>query len=650
MISINNLSIHFTGTDLFSNVSFQIQPKDRIGLVGKNGSGKSTLLNIIADDLSPHQGEVVIPPHISIGYLRQEMVTGSRNTIMEEALTAFAETLSLEKRINDLNEQISTRIDYTSKEYQRLLHDLSEANERFHLIGGQTIEGETERVLMGLGFKRTDFRRPVSEFSTGWQMRLELVKILLKKPEFILLDEPTNHLDIESIQWLEEYLAEYYGAIILVSHDRAFLDNVCFRTVEIEMGKVYDYKASYSDYVQMREERVAQQLAAFNNQQKQIRQIERFIERFRYKNTKSRQVQSRIKMLDKMEEIEIEDLDKSSIHFRFPPAPRSGKVVLEGMGMGKSYGQLEVLRDLHFAVIQGDRVAFVGKNGEGKTTLARIIVGELEHTGTLKYGHNVRIGYFAQNQGDYLDPEKTVFETIDDIATGDIRKQIRAILGAFLFSGETVDKKVKVLSGGEKSRLSMAKLLLTPSNLLILDEPTNHLDMQSKDILKNALLQYDGTLIVVSHDRDFLQGLTNKVFEFRDQSVREHLGDIYDFLATRKMNSLRQLELSRKERKEDTINNSGHKLQYEQRKQMEKEARKIGGLITRSESRIEQLESLLRKKDDLLSNPDQMQPDANYDQLAKEYHTLKDELETEMKQWEKLHLRSEELKENQGYA
>jgi len=650
MISINNLSIHFTGTDLFSNVSFQIQPKDRIGLVGKNGSGKSTLLNIIADDLSPHQGEVVIPPHISIGYLRQEMVTGSRNTIMEEALTAFAETLSLEKRINDLNEQISTRSDYTSKEYQRLLHDLSEVNERFHLIGGQTIEGETERVLMGLGFKRTDFRRPVSEFSTGWQMRLELVKILLKKPEFILLDEPTNHLDIESIQWLEEYLAEYYGAIILVSHDRAFLDNVCFRTVEIEMGKVYDYKASYSDYVQMREERIAQQLAAFNNQQKQIRQIERFIERFRYKNTKSRQVQSRIKMLDKMEEIEIEDLDKSSIHFRFPPAPRSGKVVLEGMGMGKSYGQLEVLRDLHFAVIQGDRVAFVGKNGEGKTTLARIIVGELEHTGTLKYGHNVRIGYFAQNQGDYLDPEKTVFETIDDIATGDIRKQIRAILGAFLFSGETVDKKVKVLSGGEKSRLSMAKLLLTPSNLLILDEPTNHLDMQSKDILKNALLQYDGTLIVVSHDRDFLQGLTNKVFEFRDQSVREHLGDIYDFLATRKMNSLRQLELSRKERKEDTINNSGHKLQYEQRKQMEKEARKIGGLITRSESRIEQLESLLRKKDDLLSNPDQMQPDANYDQLAKEYHTLKDELETEMKQWEKLHLRSEELKENQGFA
>jgi ATP-binding cassette, subfamily F, member 3 len=650
MISVNNLSIHFTGTDLFSNVSFQVQPKDRIGLVGKNGSGKSTLLNIIAGELSPHKGEVIIPPRISIGYLRQEMETGSRNTIMEEALTAFAEMLNLEKRIHDLNEQLSTRSDFTSKEYQRILHDLSEMNERFHLIGGQTIEGETERVLMGLGFRRTDFSRPVMEFSTGWQMRLELVKILLKKPEFVLLDEPTNHLDIESIQWLEEYLTEYYGAIILVSHDRAFLDNVCVRTIEIEMGKVYDYKASYSDYVKMREERVAQQLAAFNNQQKQIRQIERFIERFRYKNTKSRQVQSRIKMLDKMEEIEIEDLDKSSIHFRFPPAPRSGKVVLEGTGLGKNYGRFEVLRDLHFAVIHGDRIAFVGKNGEGKTTLARVIVGELEHTGTLKYGHNVRIGYFAQNQGDYLDPEKTVFETIDDIATGDIRKQIRAILGSFLFSGETVDKKVKVLSGGEKSRLSLAKLLLTPSNLLILDEPTNHLDMQSKDILKNALLQYDGTLIVVSHDRDFLQGLTNKVFEFRDRTVREHLGDIYDFLAYRKMYSLKQLELSRKERKEDLKSESDNKLQYEQRKQQEKEGRKLAGLIRKSEERIEQLESILRIKDDLLSNPDKIGPDTNYDQLAKEYSNLRDELETEMKQWEKLHLRSEELNENKGFA
>ena len=648
MISINNLSIHFTGTDLFSNVSFQVQPKDRIGLVGKNGSGKSTLLNIIAGELSPHQGEVVVPSHVSIGYLRQEMRTGSQKTIMEEALTAFSETISLNKKIKDLNETLSTRNDYTSKEYQRLLHDLSEANERFHLIGGQTIEGETERVLMGLGFIRTDFQRQVSEFSTGWQMRLELVKILLKKPEFVLLDEPTNHLDIESIQWLEGYLGEYYGSIILVSHDRAFLDNVCFRTIEIEMGKVYDYKASYSDYVQMREDRVARQLAAFNNQQKQIRQVERFIERFRYKNTKSRQVQSRIKMLDKMEEIEIEDMDKSSIHFRFPPAPRSGKVVLEGIGLYKSYGDFEVLSDLHFAVIQSDRVAFVGKNGEGKTTLARVIVGELEHTGTLKYGHNVRIGYFAQNQGDYLDPEKTVFETIDDIATGDIRKQIRAILGSFLFSGETVDKKVKVLSGGEKSRLSMARLLLTPSNLLILDEPTNHLDMQSKDILKNALLQYDGTLIVVSHDRDFLQGLTNKVFEFRDRTIREHLGDIYDFLEYRKMQSLRQLELSRAVRKDDLKNDSENKQQYEQKKHQEREARKLASLIRKSEERIVQLELLLKKKDELLSNPGKMDGNTDYDQLAKEYNTFKSELEAEMEQWEVLHLRSEEIKQSRA--
>jgi ATP-binding cassette subfamily F protein 3 len=469
MISVNNLSIHFTGTDLFSNVSFLVNDKDRIGLVGKNGSGKTTLLNIISGNLNPQQGEVVIPSNTSIGYLRQEMETNSRRSVFDEALTAFDETLKLEKNIFKLTKAIEERTDYESKEYNQLIHQLTEANESFQIIGGQSMQGDTEKVLIGLGFKRTDFQQPVSEFSSGWQMRVELAKILLQNPDVILLDEPSNHLDIESIQWLEEFLINYFGAVVIVSHDRAFLDNVSKRTVEIEMGKIYDYKSSYSGYIAMREERLARQIAAYNNQQNQVRQIERFIERFRYKNTKARQVQSKIKMLDKMETIDIEDIDQSAIHFRFPPAPRSGKVVLEGIHLGKSYGELEVLKNLNFAVIQKDHIAFVGKNGEGKTTLARVIVGELDYSGTLKFGHNLQIGYFAQNQGDYLDPGKTVFETIDDIAVGDIRKQVRTLLGSFLFSGDTIDKKVKVLSGGEKSRLSLAKLLLTPTNLLILD-------------------------------------------------------------------------------------------------------------------------------------------------------------------------------------
>ena len=575
MISVNNLSIHFTGTDLFSNASFLINDRDRIGLVGKNGSGKTTLMNIIAGYIVPQEGDVVIPSNTSIGFLQQEMETRSLKTIFEEALTAFSETLKLEEKIHHLTKEIAERTDYESKEYHRLIHQLTEANERFQIVGGQSMEGETEKVLTGLGFKRTDFQRPMAEFSSGWQMRVELAKILLQKPDVILLDEPTNHLDIESIQWLEDFLINYYGAVVLVSHDRAFLDNVTKRTIEISLGQIYDYKAGYSEYVKMREERLEQQVSAYNNQQKQINQIERFIERFRYKSTKAKQVQSRIKMLEKIDEISFDEIDNSAIHFRFPPAPRSGKVVLEAHNLGKNYGDLQVLHKLNFAVINGDRIAFVGRNGEGKTTLSRIIVNELEFSGTLKYGHNVQIGYFAQNQGDYLDPEKTVFETIDDIAVGDIRKRVRTILGSFLFSGETIDKKVKVLSGGEKSRLSLAKLLLTPSNLLILDEPTNHLDMQSKDILKNALIQFDGTLIIVSHDRDFLQGLTNKVFEFRDQKIKEHLGDIYDFLEYRKVENLKQLEIARKEDKGKEINLSENKLNREKKKQLEKDLRKI---------------------------------------------------------------------------
>ena len=471
-------------------------------------------------------------------------------------------------------------------------------------------------------------------------MRIELAKILLSRPEVILLDEPTNHLDIESIQWLEEFLINYYGAVVLVSHDRAFLDNVSQRTIEIELGRVYDYKASYSGYVRMREERVARQMAEYNNQQNQVRQIERFIERFRYKNTKARQVQSRIKMLDRMEEIEIEEIDKSAIFFRFPPAPRAGKVVLEGIGLSKSYGSHEVLKNLNFAIINGDRVAFVGKNGEGKTTLTKVIVRELEYSGTLKYGHNVQIGYFAQNQGDYLDPDKTVFETIDDVAVGDMRRQVRGLLGSFLFSGDTIDKKVKVLSGGEKSRLSLARLLLTPSNLLVLDEPTNHLDMQSKDILKNALLQYDGTLIVVSHDRDFLQGLTGKVYEFRNKDVREHLGDIYDFLEYRKLKHLRELEAAAQTREKEGEQLSENKLSYERRKQLERDIRKVNNQISRSEDRIAGLEKMIAEANERLISPEK---DLDFNQLSKELDRLNKDLEKEMENWESLHRELESL-------
>ncbi len=646
MISVNNLSIHFTGTDLFSNASFLINDRDRIGLVGKNGSGKTTLMNIIAGHIVPQEGEVIIPSNTSIGFLQQEMETHSLKTIFEEALTAFSETLILEEKIHHLTKEIAERTDYESKDYSRLIHQLTEANERFQIVGGQSMEGETEKVLTGLGFKRTDFQRPMVEFSSGWQMRVELSKILLQKPNVILLDEPTNHLDIESIQWLEDFLINYYGAVVLVSHDRAFLDNVTKRTIEISLGQIYDYKAGYSEYVKMREDRLEQQVSAYNNQQKQINQIERFIERFRYKSTKAKQVQSRIKMLEKIDEISFDEIDNSAIHFRFPPAPRSGKVVLEAHNLGKNYGDLQVLHKLNFAVINGDRIAFVGRNGEGKTTLSRIIVNELEFSGTLKYGHNVQIGYFAQNQGDYLDPEKTVFETIDDIAVGDIRKRVRTILGSFLFSGETIDKKVKVLSGGEKSRLSLAKLLLTPSNLLILDEPTNHLDMQSKDILKNALIQFDGTLIIVSHDRDFLQGLTNKVFEFRDQKIKEHLGDIYDFLEYRKVENLKQLEIARKEDKGKEINQSENKLNREKKKQLEKDLRKINTQITKGEEKISQIETEMKKLDELLSNPKAYTSELNYFDLSKQYDQLKKDLETEMQLWEELHQKIELLNKN----
>ncbi|MBN1337678.1 MAG: ATP-binding cassette domain-containing protein [Bacteroidales bacterium] len=637
MVSVNNLSMHFTGTDLFTDVTFQLNDRDKVGLTGKNGSGKTTLLRIVAGETEPQKGEVIVPSGATLGYLPQEMQVKSDKSILDEASVAFSELLELESKIHQITVDISERQDYESADYQKLIISLNELNERYLLLGGQSRRADTEKVLLGLGFVHKDFNRPVKEFSHGWRMRVELAKILLARPRIVLLDEPTNHLDIESIQWLEDFLKDYNGIVVIVSHDRTFLDNITNRTIEIDAAKVYDYRAGFSDYIAMREERLAGQMAAYNNQQRQIRQIERFIERFRYKNTKARQVQSRIRMLEKMDEIEIDDRDTSGIRFVFPPAPRSGKVVIETRGLSKNYGSTEVLKELDLTVIKGDKVAFVGKNGEGKTTLSRIITGELDYSGELKFGHNVIFGYHAQDQEGHLDPDMTVFDTLDAIAVGDIRKQLRNILGAFLFSGEDADKKVKVLSGGEKSRLSLARLLLTPVNLLILDEPTNHLDMASKDVLKNALLKYDGTLIIVSHDRDFLQGLTGKVFEFRNKKVKEHLGDIFDFLENKKMEHLRELEKGRTRAESLTGERGNRKAEWEKKKQQEREQRRLRSRIIECEERIENLEKQLKQQNGMLSDPEKHREQIASGELYKDYRETKNELEKEMERWEDLH-------------
>jgi ATP-binding cassette subfamily F protein 3 len=648
MVGVNNISVQFTGEYLFDNISFIINPKDRIGLVGKNGSGKTTLLRVVAGLFNPENGTVSRPNGLTTGFLQQEMLLYGKGTVLEETHTAFKEALELESKINRFSDEIASRGDFHSADYLKLIERFNEANERYHLIGGHTREADIEKVLTGLGFETTEFDRPLKEFSTGWQMRVELAKILLQKPDLLLLDEPTNHLDIESIQWMEEFLESYPGAVVLVSHDRAFLDNVTERTLEISLGKIYDYKMTYSDYAIQREEELEQQQSAFSNQQKQIAQIERFIERFRYKATKARQVQSRLKLLDKMEKLEVDEIDNSAIHFQFPQAPPSGKVVVEAHHLSKSYGTKQVLKDLEFNIIQGDFVAFVGKNGMGKTTLSRIIMGELEHSGHLKLGHNVRLGYFAQNQAEMLDPEKTVFQTIDEIAVGDIRPRIRNILGSFLFSGDSIDKKVKVLSGGEKSRLALARLLLTPVNVLVLDEPTNHLDMASKDILKNALLQFKGTLILVSHDRDFLQGLSNKVFEFRNKGIRQYIGDIYDFLASRKLQTLAELE------RRSVINAtmevespSVNKALYLKKKQLNRELKKIENQIEQCEALIASLESEINIIDSILIDPARYKESVADITVYAKYQDLQQQLEKQMKLWEDLHMRLEENKKSE---
>jgi len=645
MFSINNISVAYSGSTLFKNATFIINGNDRIGLIGKNGSGKTTLLRIIVGQQHAESGEVVIPYDKTIGYLPQEMRLENSHTVFNEAIEAFSEIKKLEEEIRLLSDEVTHRTDFESREYHTLINQLTDSNEKFNMLGGHTIEAETEKVLQGLGFANTDYSRPLNEFSYGWQMRVELAKILLRKPNLILLDEPTNHLDIESIQWLENFLINYQGAVMLVSHDRAFLDNITNKTVEIELGKIYNYKAPYSEYVFLREQRLERQKATFNNQQRQIRQIERFIERFRYKNTKSRQVQSRIKMLEKIEDVEIDNIDYSAIHFSFPPAQSSGKVVVNAKDLIKKYDTNLVLNKLNFAIIKGDRVAFVGKNGEGKTTLPKIIARLIDFEGDLQLGYNVQLGYFAQNQNETLDPELTVFDTIEHIAVGDIRSRIRAILGAFLFEGDDIDKKVKVLSGGEKSRLALAKLLITPANLLVLDEPTNHLDMRSKDILKTALLKYNGTLIVVSHDRDFLQGLTNKVFEFRNNKIDEYLGDIYDFLESRKLRTLNQLEVKAvaSERSAKRTGSSTHKLMYEQKKQLDKEIRKVNSNIMACEQEISKLEIKLKELDQVLSEPDRFADKIASDEIFKNYDEIRRKLDLRMKDWEKMHISLEEL-------
>ena len=543
MISLDNLTVSYGGWTLFDNISFLINPKDRIGLVGRNGAGKTTLLRIITGEQQPTSGSVTLNGDCTIGYLPQTMRVADTTTLVEETAKAFEEVLRLEAEIEHLTREIAERTDYESDGYAQLLHRLNDAQDHYHILGGETREADIEKTLLGLGFKRGDFGRPTSEFSGGWRMRIELAKLLLRRPSIFLLDEPTNHLDIESIQWLEEYLRNYNGAVLLISHDRAFLDNVTTRTVELSLGRIYDYKVPYSKYVVLRAERRAQQMAAYENQQRMIEKTEEFIEKFRYKPTKSNQVQSRIKQLEKIDRIEVEEEDSAALNIKFPPAPRSGQIVAEIREAGMSFGAKHVFSGADFVIGKGDKIALVGRNGEGKTTLAKMIVGLLAPTeGSIRIGANVNIGYYAQNQEDLMNGERTVYETLDRVAVGDVRTRLRDILGAFLFRGEEIDKKVKVLSGGERSRLALASLMLEPHNLLVLDEPTNHMDMRSKDILKNAIRKYDGTVVVVSHDREFLDGIVQKVYEFRDGGVREYLGGIYYFLEKRKIESLREVE------------------------------------------------------------------------------------------------------------
>lgn len=645
MISVEGLRVEFGGFTLFDDVSFVINKKDRIALVGKNGAGKSTMLKILAGLQSPTGGVVSIPKETTIGYLPQQMQLKDIRTVREEAEMAFDHIHDMEREINLLNEQLAERTDYESEAYHKIIDKVTHLSEQFQMMGGSNYHAELERTLIGLGFSREDFDRPTSEFSGGWRMRIELAKLLLRRPDVLLLDEPTNHLDIESIQWLENFIATRANAVILVSHDRAFIDNTTSRTIEIELGHIYDYKVKYSDYVVLRKERREQQLRAYENQQKKLADTEAFIERFRYKATKSTQVQSRIKQLEKIERIEVDEIDTAMLNLKFPPAPHSGSYPVIAEEVSKSYGDHLIFEHVNLTIKRGEKVAFVGKNGEGKSTLVKCIMNEIPFEGSLKLGHGVKIGYFAQNQAQLLDDNMTVFDTVDYVAQGDIRTKIRDILGAFMFGGEASEKKVAVLSGGERSRLAMIRLLLEPVNLLILDEPTNHLDMRSKDVLKNALKDFDGTVIVVSHDREFLDGLVEKVYEFGNKRVVEHLGGIYEFLKRKKMQNLQELEVSANKATEAAADENvptQNKLSYEARKELNKAIKKQEKLIAESEKKIEELETSITDLEAKLATSE----GASDTTLYTQYADLKKALSETMDLWTEQTMELEEMQQN----
>ena len=655
-ISINSLSVEFSAKSLFDNISYIINPKDRIALVGKNGAGKSTMLKIIAGLQKPTSGNVAMPRDTTVGYLPQHINVSDTSSVIDEVRSAFSHVDKMRARLDEINNELLTRTDYESDAYQELIETMTSLTDRLAIEESENFEAEIEKTLIGLGFLRSDFQRPTSEFSGGWRMRIELAKILLARPDVLLLDEPTNHLDIESIQWLENFLITKAKAVVLVSHDRAFIDNVTNRTIEISLGKIYDYSVNYSKYLVLRQERLDQQMRAYQNQQKMIQDTEDFIERFRYKATKSVQVQSRIKQLAKIKRIEVDEVDTSRLNLKFPPAPRSGDYPVIADNVGKAYGNHQVFDHATFTIKRGEKVAFVGKNGEGKSTLVKCIMGEIPFTGNLKIGHNVKIGYFAQNQATLLDGEITVFDTIDRVAVGDIRTRIRDILGAFMFGGEASDKKVKVLSGGEKTRLAMIRLLLEPVNLLILDEPTNHLDMKTKDILKQAIKDFNGTVIVVSHDREFLDGLVEKVYEFGGGQVRECLGGIYEFLEKKKLASLAELErntirpvadktpAASKPKEADTSSDAPastapaqRKLSYAEQREHEKLVRKARKKVEEAEAEISRLEQEVANIESAISagNP----PADIYDRHA----TATKQLENAMSLWELASMELEEI-------